>query len=343
MIEKELIKLKIKNSVQAISPDVSIILMCVGILVACPLRIFQMLKNMDPVTGFYNDYSSVMIIILYALLAGVSLLIIVLSFLSAGIPASVAPKGRRIPLGITSLIFAAALFYDALENYLPARNETATIVQDIKSLTTIHHAHAFFAFLSSCYFIVFCISYITGNSYSKKLKILSLAPLGWSIMRVLERITVIISITRVSELLLELCAFVFLMLFFLTFARVNSEVNCKGSMWSVIACGAVSSLIILTYSIPRVMLVVTGNSDSLVSGYDVNFADIACAVFIIVFIVTTLRCGYKVEDVEKMNEEIEEVINEEAANEEPADIPVVRDENGNIRISKSASAEEQED
>lgn len=334
--------MKIKNSVQSISPDVSVILMCVGILIACPLRIFQMLKNIDPVTGFYNDYSDVMITVLYALLAVVSLLIIVLSFLSAKIPASVAPKGRRIPLGITSLVFAAALFYDAIQNYLPSRNETATIVQDFSSLTTIHHAHAAFAFLSSCYFIVFCISYVTGNSFHKKLKIFSLAPLVWSIMRVLERITVIISITRVSELLLELCACVFLMLFFLTFARVNSEVNSKGSMWSVIACGAVSALIILTYSIPRVMLAVTGNSDSLVSGYPVNFADIACAVFIIVFIVTTLRSGYRVEDVEKMNEEIEEAIAEENGKTDVADIPVVRDESGNIRMSKPVSSEDEQ-
>lgn len=331
--------MKIKNSVQSISPDISMILMCVGILIACPIRIFQMLKNMDPATGFYNDYSSIMITVLYALLAGVSLLIIVLSFLSAKIPASVAPKGKRIPLGITSLVFAATLFYDAIENYLPSEQSTATIVQDAQSLTTIHHAHAIFAFLSCCYFIVFCISYISGNSFHKKLKLLSLAPLVWSIMRVLERITVIISITRVSELLLELCAFVFLMLFFLTFARVNSEVNCKGTMWSVIACGAVSSLIILTYSIPRVMLAVTGNSSSLVSGYPVNFADIACALFIIVFIVTTLRSGYKVEDVEKMQEEIAEVIAEES---ETADIPVVRDESGNIKISKPIASDEEQ-
>lgn len=336
--------MKIKNCVQAISADISVVIMCFGILIACPIRIFQMIKNIDPVTGFFDDYSNITVAILYALLVVASALILLLTFLSGRIPAALAPKGRRIPLGIASLIFAATLFYDAVQNYLPQRQGTATIVQNAHSLSTLHHAHAIFAFLSCCYFIAFCISYISGNSVHKKLKLLSLAPLVWSILRVLERITVIISIVRVSELLLELCAFVFLMLFFLTFARVVSEVNCKGSMWSVIACGCVSALFILTYSIPRVMLMVTGNSESLVSGYPVNFADIGCALFIIIFIVTTLRSGYKVADVKKMYEEIlaQEALENELFPAEEESVPVVRDQSGNIKIARDVSTEQEE-
>lgn len=327
--------MKIKNSVHSISPDVSVILMCIALLAACPLRIFQMLKNMDPTTGFFNDYSSVSVIILYAVLAVVSLLILILTFLSARIPAALAPKGRRIPLGIVSLVFAATLFYDAIQNYLPSGDSTATIVQNAQSVSTLHHIHAIFAFLACCYFIVFAISYITGNSFHKKLKILSLTPLAWAIIGVLERITVIISITRVSELLLELCALVFLMVFFLAFARVVSEVNCKGSMWSVIACGCISVMFILTYSIPRVMLMLTGNSDSLVSGYGVNLTAIACALLIIVFVVTVLRSGYTVEDVAEMNEELK------AAQTAEAD-GASSDTDSNVTIAKSASEDESE-
>ena len=335
--------MKIKNSVHAISADISVVIMCFGILIACPIRIFQMIKNIDPVTGFFDDYSNITVAVLYVILGVASALILLLTFLSGRIPAALAPKGRRIPLGITSLIFAATLFYDAVQNYLPRKQGTATIVQNAQSLSTLHHAHAIFAFLSCCYFIVFCISYISGNSIHKKLKILSLAPLVWSIMRVLERITVIISIVRVSELLLELCAFVFLMLFFMTFARVVSEVNCKGSMWSVISCGCVSALFILTYSIPRIMLMVTGNAENLVSGYPVNFADIGCALFIIIFIVTTLRNGYKVEDVKKMYKEIEKQIAlEEALEKYDEPVSVIRDESGNIKIASSVPTEQEE-
>lgn len=338
--------MKIKNSIQSISPDIAIVLMCLGILISCPLRIFQMLKNIDPATGFYLDYNNIMIMILYAVLMLTSVLILVLSFLSSRIPAAVAPKGRRIPAAAAAFIFAATLFYDAISTYFVKSETTATIVQNAQSLSTLHHFHSAAAFLSSIYFIIVFISYISGNEYFKKMKIFSLAPLIWTIARVLERITVIISIVRVSELLLELCAFVFLMLFFMSFARVASDVNCKGSMWSVIACGAVSVLFIMTYTVPRLILVITGNSDSLVSGYPLNFSDIGCVLFILTFVVTTLRSGYTVEDVERMNAEIksekekEEKIQQAVTNVQTMAETYISADGQDVRIAKVSEPEE---
>lgn len=333
--------MKIKNSAQSVSPDAAVLLMCFAMLVACPLRIFQMLRNMDSITGFYNDSGSITIIILYAVLGVASLLILLFSYLSARIPAAIAPQGRRILLGIASFVFAATLFYDAISNYFSLGAEsTATIVQNVRAVSLMQHLHAIFAFLSCCYFVVFCISYFSGKSFHKKLKILSLMPLAWAVVRVLERITVIISIVRVSELLLELCALVFLMIFLLSFARVVSEVNCKGSMWSVIGCGCVSAMLMLSYTIPRIMLMLTGNADSLVDGYPLNFCDMGCALFIIVFVVTSLRCGYVVEDVEAMQAEMEDAAAEE---EEPEEEPeeektvgpeTVTDGDGNVMFTK---------
>ena len=75
--------MKIKNSVSSISPDISIILMCAGILIACPLRIFQMLRSIDPVTGFYDNYSSISVIVFYSVLALVTLLVLILTYLQS--------------------------------------------------------------------------------------------------------------------------------------------------------------------------------------------------------------------------------------------------------------------
>lgn len=325
--------MKIKNSVKGISPDISIILMCVALLAACPIRIFQMLKNIDSVTGFFDDYSNVTIIILYSVLAIFAFVILILTFLSGKIPAAITPKGKRIPLAIASVLTAAGFFYDAIISYLPGGNSSATIIQNAQSVSIFSHLQAIFAFLASCYFIVFAISYFAGHSFHKKLKILSLAPLAWAVVCIFERITVIISIMRVSELFLEICALVFLMIFFLSFARVASEINSSGSMWSVIACGSVASMFVLAYSIPRIILVITGNSDSLVSGYPVNFAHIGCAVFILFFIVTVLRKGYTVEDAQTMYAEIKQVQEEEQEDETPV-IEPIKDEDGNVIIHK---------
>lgn len=321
--------MKIKNSVKGIRPDASIILICIALLVACPVRIFQMLKKIDSVTGFFDNYSNVTIMILYGVLAVAAILILILTFLSEKIPASITPKGKRIPLAVASALAAAGFFYDAINSYLPNGESSATLIQNAQSVSVFGHLHAIFAFLASCYLIVFAISYFSGRSFHKKLKILSLAPLAWSIVCIFERITVIISIMRVSELFLEICALVFLMIFFMSFARVASDINAQNSMWSVLACGSIAAMFILSYSIPRIMLMLTGNADSLVMGYPINLAHIGCAVFILFFIVTVLRKGYAVEDVKEMYAEIQQ------AQENAEDTPVIepmRDADGNVII-----------
>ncbi len=324
--------MKIKNSVKGISPDASIIIMCVALLIACPVRIFQMLKNIDSVTGFFDDYSNITIIILYGVLAVAAVLIVLMTFLSGKIPAALAPKGKRIPLAVASALAGAGFFYDAINSYLPSDNSISAVIQNAQVTPIFSHLQAIFAFLASCYFIVFAISYFSGHSFYKRLKILSLAPLAWSVVCIFKRITVIISIMRVSELFLEICALIFLMIFFMSFARVVSEINCQNSMWSVIACGSVAAMFVLSYSIPRVMLLITGNSDSIVAGYPINIAHIGCAVFIIFFLVTVLRKGYTVEDVKEMYAEIEQ-----AQADESVDFKIiepVRDEEGNVIIHK---------
>lgn len=340
--------MKIKNSVHSISADISVVLMCIGILVSCPMRIFQMLKNIDPATGFYIDYDSVMIIILYAVLALVAVLILVLSYLSGRIPASIAPKGRQVPLAFTSLVFALTLFYDSVSKHFAGTQETATIIQNTGSTSMLHHFRSLAAVLAGLYLIVLFISYISGNELYKKVKILSLMPLFWTLARILERITVVISIVRVSELLFEICALVFLMLFFMSFARVVSDVNSKGTMWSVIACGSVAAMFIMTFAVPRLMLTLTGNQESLVTGFPLNWADLGAVLFVLTFVVTSLRKGYSVEDVEKMNAEIEAAkATEEKIQHAVSSVQTIAEagvvsQNGDVHFSSQSAVKDEE-
>ena len=340
--------MKIKNTVQSISADISVVLMCVGILVACPVRIFQMLKNVDPATGFYINYDSVMIIILYAVLALVAVLILLLSYLSGRIPASIAPKGRQVPFAITSLVFALTLFYDSVSKYFVGTQETATIIQNTGSTSMIQHFRSLAAVLAGLYLIVLFISYISGTELYKKVIILSLMPLFWTLARILERITVVISIVRVSELLFEICALVFLMMFFMSFARVVSDVNSKGSMWSVIACGSVAAMFIMTFAVPRLMLTLTGNQESLVAGFPLNWADLGAVLFVLTFVVTSLRKGYSVEDVEKMNAEIEAAkATEEKIQQTVSSVQTIAEagvvsQNGDVHFSSQPAVKDEE-
>ena len=94
---KGCIVLKIKNSSNAVSPDAAIIIMCFGILISCPLRIFLMLKNTDTVTGFYEDYGNIGVYALYGVLALVTVLVLLLTYLSGRIPASAPLPWNQAP------------------------------------------------------------------------------------------------------------------------------------------------------------------------------------------------------------------------------------------------------
>lgn len=293
--------MKLKGSVKAIFPDAALIVFCLGILAACPIRVYQILKLIEPSTGFYSDTSNWSIITLYTILGICTAVILVFSYLSKNIPAAKLPEGRRIPLAVSGLILSAGFvtnIFDQVAKIKELASEagvsaSANLIEMIKtSGATLQAVDIVFAALSCIYMLVFSVSYIVSKKLYSKLKLLALSPLVWAITRVFFRVTKKISFIQVSDLILELAALIFVMIFFFTFARVASGINSEGSMWSVYACGISASLFILTYSIPRLMLFITGNSSLINPEAQFEFCDIGIAVFAVTLIVSTLRSGY---------------------------------------------------
>lgn len=294
---------KIKGSVKAIFPDAALLVFCFGILAACPIRVYQILKLIEPSTGFYSDTSNWSIITLYIILIACSVIILLFSYLSKNIPAARLPEGRRIPLAISGLIFSATFISDIFNQVdtvkTLAADNAATGISNffayIKAAgATLPVIEIVFAALSCIYMLVFSVSFIISKDLYARLKVLALSPLVWAIVRVFFRVTKKISFIQVSDLILELFALVFIMIFFFTFARVASGVNSSDSMWSMYACGTTASLLILTYSLPRLMLFVTGNSALINPDAPLELCDIGIAIFAITIIVSTLRSGYPV-------------------------------------------------
>ena len=80
--------MKLKGSVKAIFPDAALIVFCLGILAACPIRVYQILKLIEPSTGFYSNTSDWSVITLYTILFVCTAVILVFSYLSKNIPAA---------------------------------------------------------------------------------------------------------------------------------------------------------------------------------------------------------------------------------------------------------------
>lgn len=305
--------MKLKSSVKMIHPDAIFLLFVIAVLVVLPLRVYQLTTIIDPATGFYTDLSNMTIVLLYTVAGAFMLFMLVLSFLSKNIPASIPPKGIKVPLGTAAVLLSVSMLIDAITQFsflavsFFESNNTGIPISFSEIISEIGAIPIFlqtvFALLSCIYFIIFAISYLTGKTTYAENRLLALAPLAWAIFRIIYRFMRAISFTRVSELLFELFALVMLMMFFIAFARISSNVNRKGNMWSIFGSGLSAAMFLLIVSVPRFVLMLIGRNDLIVENSPFEIADLACAVFIIVYVLTVLRAGYKLEDEE--DQEIE--------------------------------------
>lgn len=298
---------KIKGSVSAIRMSHLVALFVVAVVSCLGLRTYQFLDGeiIDVVKGFYEK-SNFTIPLLYGLLAGSVILFLVLSFLSKNVPAPKIPEGRNIPLGLASLVAAIGFVWDIIvlvleiiptstgntnqivfDNYVEAN--FGTIVDDKGGIFVL--LELAFAVLSVFYFLVFGVSHFEGKATYKKLGILSLAPGCWAMFVLISKLMKAVSFITVSELLFEIAALVFTMLFFLTFARVTSQVFSVNSMWCTYGCGFPAAIFMGLISVPRGIVLAFGKEN--VEGSDFSFTHLFIFIFIIVYIISTLGVGFK--------------------------------------------------
>ncbi len=301
---------KIKGSLSAIRMSHLVVFFAVAAVATLSLRTCQLLLVINPdtnqllvnpVNGFYET-SHFTIPLLYGILAISCILFLVLSFLSKNVPAPRLPEGRNIPLGIASLVAAAAFVWDIIVvalKVIPTMHSgmNQVVFDGLRDSGIKGNGGAFvilelvFAVLSVLYFLVFGLSHFEGKATYKKVGILSIAPGCWTMFVLVSKLMKAISFITVSELLFEIGMLVFTMLFFLTFARIASGVFSVNSMWCTYGCGFPAAIFMGLVSIPRGIVLVLGNKN--VEGSDFSFTHLFLFIFIIVYMISTLGVGFK--------------------------------------------------
>ena len=91
---------------------------------------------------------------------------------------------------------------------------------------------------------------------------------------------------------------VFMIMFFMAFAQVNSNVNGKNCEWKIAAYGLIAALLALICFVPRFIVTLTGNAHLLHEQSPIEYCDISNALFIIctVFTRVTDRIPEKVSE-----------------------------------------------
>lgn len=290
---------------ESVNPFILFIFFIAAVIVSLPLRVYQLMTNIEPITGFWNNRDDITVYILYAMLGIGIVLPVVLSLIyKRGLGKTVEQGQKKILGGIISFILSATLIINAITRYGDFSDiffgfdySTNMLSYLSKSGGLAMVLEAFFAVVSAIFFIMYGLSHIIGKSASDY-KLLAIMPLFWSVFRILHRFMREISFLNVSELFLELLMIAFLLMFFMAFAQVTARVNGRGVEWKLFAYGLPAALLCLVCFIPRAVVLILGKGEFIAAQSQIEFCDLGVALFIIYVLVDRSKV-FRQEIVEK--------------------------------------------
>lgn len=308
--------MKLTGKYEKINPLYSLYVVLSLVAVAVPFRMYQLLNIIESDTGFYKivDWS---VYLIYAL--GILAIIVpyVLTILAKNVPASKSPFRKNKFLAVASFVFAAGIVFDvvsSLSTFLINAKSFSAV--GISIMGTMDQAQlpllieSVFGVLAAIYIIIFGISFIDGRTTYSQYKFLALAPLFWAMSRIVIRFVRKIAYVNVSDLMLELFAITFMMIFLLSFARISSGLANSKAMRTLFASGFVGIFFCIVANLPRLIMVLTGNGAALPDEYPFTLCDLGFAVFAFAYIVNAVKCAKENDSAELEGKEAENVNDE---------------------------------
>ncbi len=308
--------MKLIGKYEKINPLYSLFIILGLVTVAVPFRMYQLLNIIEDDTGFYKtvDWS---VYLMYAL--GILAIIVpyVLVFLAKNVPASKSPFKKNKFMAIASFIFAVGIVFDivsSLSTFLIGAKSFSAV--GISIFGTVDQSQlpliieSIFGVFAAIYVIVFGISFIDGRTTYSQYKFMALAPLFWSMSRIVVRFVRKIAYVNVFDLMLELFAITFMMVFLLSFARVSSGLANSKAMRTIFASGFVGIFFCTVANLPRLLMVITGNANALPDEYPFELCDFAFAIFAFAYIINVVNCAKTNDNVELSDENTDGVYDE---------------------------------
>lgn len=255
-----------------------------AVIIALPLRTLQYFTVLESGTGFFlkNDWS---VYLLGIILSAAIIFLLVFGFISRKSLDYSLETVKQPGQGILSLTACAGILMSTASVGVELVNSTG-FSQEETTNNVILAIQAIFGVLSAIYFLAIGLSYLSGKSNGSEYRLISLAPVIWSIFRLILRFTRTISYIRVSDLMFEMLMLVFFIMFFMAFAQVNSRVDGEKKEWKIAAYGLPAALLALVCFVPRFIVMITGNADLLNEQSPAEYCDIGVALFIISTVLT---------------------------------------------------------
>ncbi len=303
--------MKFLGKYEKVNPLYSLYAIIGLVAIAVPFRMYQLLNIIEPDTGFYKvtDWS---VYLMYAL--GILAIIspYVLTILAKNVPASKSPFRKNMFLAVASFVFAAGIIFDvvsSLSKFLINAKSFSSV--GVSIFGTMDQAQlpllieSIFGVFAAIYIIIFGISFIDGRTTYSQYKFLALSPLFWAMSRIVIRFVRKIAYVNVSDLMLELFAITFMMIFLLSFARICAGLANNKAMRTLFASGFVGMFFCVVANLPRLLMVITGNASALPDDYPFLLCDLGFAVFAFAYIFNAVKCAKENDSLELVSQENE--------------------------------------
>ena len=269
-----------------------------ALLVAVPIRVYQYLKLINPTTGFFDE-TDFSIFVLYGIIALAMLICIVISYINHKSLQPVAIGKNSKAFLAVSLLMALGTAIDCvsliaefsdLADKAPINISREFLFEYISSQGgTLTLIEAVFAAISAFYFVLSGLLSVNNNDSKPRFKILALSPVVWCVFRLLYRFKRTIAFINVSDLFIELFSIVMAMVFFLALAQIRSKIDADSIFWKIYAYGLPAAVLALVCFVPRLILVVTGNSDMINPLHSLRISDLTFAVYAIYICVSATK------------------------------------------------------
>ncbi|MBO4445459.1 MAG: hypothetical protein J5782_00750 [Clostridia bacterium] len=293
-----------KPRIKKLSPTPLLLVLAGAVIAAVPLRAHQLTKLVDPNTGFWAA-QDITVLILYILIALVCVVSFFISAFSGIMTVPAFKEGRDRVLGVAAALFSVSLVADLalrVSKILSMLSEfTAKGAQNILGFLIPSGVLAMgfevlFGLIGIIYLVLISVSAFKGTDIYSSHTMMALAPIFWAMSRLVSDFVNPVNFKNVSQLLFEMGMLCFAMVFFLSFARIASEINSDHSMWILWFTGVMGALLAFICALAPVILVITGKGDLIPDKYPVRYCDLGLGLFISAFLFTVTPLTNEVEN-----------------------------------------------
>lgn len=289
--------MKITGKNEKLNPLMGLYVSMGLLIVAIPVRMYQLLNLIEPDTGFYKAIDR-SVYVMY-ILSGLAVVVpYILTTIAKNVPASKSPFRKNKFLAVTSILLACGIVLDvvsaASKLLINARNFMAgglTFFGTADQGQIPLLLEAGFGVFAAIYLFVFGISYIDGRTTYSQYKFLAITPFFWSMARLIIRFMRKISYVNVSDLMLELFGIAFMIVFFMSFARISTGLANNKAMRTLYSAGSISAFFLGCANISRCLMLITGNGAGVSLDYALSICDLVFPAFVFAYIVNAYRCA----------------------------------------------------